>query len=191
MEKLMTWEELYPIVKEQANYAIMRYEERDRRKDKIQELVCQSYELYKSYIERNKPIRKQDFKCFVTQRAKQVDVRSCLKHGYGGTSTLDVLSFYRRRSDSPTPVVEFSDWMCVTPKTKENIEANLAFNVDYKEWLETLNKTQKRILDLLIQGFRCSKIAQMIHSTSCKVKQIIMELRQCFVEFFEIPVQHV
>ena len=77
----MTWEELYPIVKEQAYYAVLRYEEPERRKDKIQELVCQAYELYKSYIERGKPIKKQDFKCFISQRVKEVDKRSICKSG--------------------------------------------------------------------------------------------------------------
>ena len=33
----MTWNELYPVVKEQADYAVLRYDE--RRQDKLQELV--------------------------------------------------------------------------------------------------------------------------------------------------------
>lgn len=40
----MTWNELYPVVKEQAHYAVLRYDE--RRQDKVQELVCQAYEKY-------------------------------------------------------------------------------------------------------------------------------------------------
>lgn len=37
----MSFEELYPVVKEQAYYAVLRYEEPERRKDKIQELIFQ------------------------------------------------------------------------------------------------------------------------------------------------------
>ena len=77
----MSWEELYPIVAEQAYYAVLRYD--PRRKDKIQELVCQSYEKYSRDISRDKEIKKQEYKCFVTQRAKEVDQRSFCKKGYG------------------------------------------------------------------------------------------------------------
>ena len=89
----MSWEELYPVVKTQAYFAVLRYEEPERRKDKIQELVCQSYEKYQNDVRLGREIKKQTFKCFVTQRAKQVDQRSICKKGYGGTSTLDALSF--------------------------------------------------------------------------------------------------
>ena len=40
----MSWEELYPVVSNQAYYSVLRYD--PRRKDKIQELVCQSYEKF-------------------------------------------------------------------------------------------------------------------------------------------------
>ena len=96
----MSWEELYPVVREQAYYAVLRYD--PRRKDKIQELICQSYEKFIRDKASRKKIEGQNFKCFVTQRAKEVDKRSFCKKGLGGTSTLDPLSFYRRRSDVDT-----------------------------------------------------------------------------------------
>ena len=52
----------------------MRYD--PRRKDKIQELVCQSYEKYVRDKASDKEIKKQEYKCFVTQRVKEVDKRS-------------------------------------------------------------------------------------------------------------------
>lgn len=79
----MCWEELYPVVKTQAYYAVLRYEEPERRKDKIQELVCQSYEKYQNDVRLGREIKKQTFKCFVTQRAKQVDQRPICKNGTG------------------------------------------------------------------------------------------------------------
>jgi len=182
----MSWEELYPIVKEQAHFAILRYEEPERRRDKIQELVCQSFEKFQRDVNAGKEIKKQDYKCFVTQRSKELDKRSICKEGYGGTSTIDVLSYYRRRSDSPTPVVEFDDWMNVNQRTKENIEANLAFSVDFKNWLEKLSDLHKRILDYLIQGFKASKIAEIIKANTDIVRKIIKELKKLFMEFFEI-----
>ena len=55
----MTWEELYPVVNEQAYYAVLRYD--PRRKDKIQELLAQSYEKYIHDIQLGRPIRKQNY----------------------------------------------------------------------------------------------------------------------------------
>ncbi len=69
----MSWEELYPVVKTQAYFAVLRYEEPERRKDKIQELVCQSYEKYQNDVHKGKEIKKQEYKYFVTSRAKQVE----------------------------------------------------------------------------------------------------------------------
>ena len=79
----MSWDELYPVVKTQAYFAVLRYEEPERRKDKIQELVCQSYEKYQNDVLKGKEIKKQDYKYFVTSRAKQVDVPSICKKSFG------------------------------------------------------------------------------------------------------------
>jgi hypothetical protein len=128
----MSWEELYPIVKEQAYYAVLRYD--PRRKDKIQELVCQSYEKFTSDEAAGKDIKKQDYKCYVTQRAKEVDCRSVCKKGFGGTSTIDALSFYRRRPDIETEVVEYEEWMISKPWKKESLEDQVSFNGDFKDW---------------------------------------------------------
>jgi hypothetical protein len=185
----MTWEQLYPIVKEQAHYAVLRYEEPERRKDKCQELVCQSYDLYKSYIERGKPIKKQDFKCFVTQRCKQLDIRGFVKKKGGGVSTLDALGYYRRRPDSPTPVIEFADWMTITAKSKQKVEDNIVFNIDYQDWLAKLTVIQKRILNYLIQGYKVSKIAERLRTSAKTIKDNINELRRSFTAYFHIQ-QH-
>ena len=180
----MTWAKLYPVVKEQAYYAVLRYD--SRRDDKLQELVCQSYEKYLRDIAAGKEIKKQDYKCFVTQRAKSVDQRSFAKKGLGGTSTIDVLSFYRRRPDSETPVIRFDEWMTCTPKSKQLVEDNLAFSVDFNSWLTKLNTSQKRLLDLLIQGYKTSRIAEKLRTSAKVVKDKIIELRNSFVSFFSI-----
>lgn len=186
----MEWPALYEIVKEQAYWSVLRYEESARRKDKIQELVCMSFEKYQRDIAAGREIKKQDYKCFVTQRAKQVDTRSVVKKGGGGTSTMDPLGFYRRRPDSSTPVIEFADWMIVNPKSKQSVDDAFAFNIDYKSFMARLNSIQKKVLDLLIQGYKVSKIAEKIKTTSIKVKQIIQELQQRFLKFFDITLQN-
>lgn len=179
----MCWEELYPVVKTQAYYAVLRYEEPERRRDKIQELVCQSYEKYQNDVRLGREIKKQTFKCFVTQRAKQVDQRSICKKGYGGTSTLDALSFYRRRPDQNTEVVEFDEWMTRT-WNKSAVEEQFSFNVDFKNWQETLSTQEHTILTHLIEGYKASKIAELLHLTYATVKQIIKSLKDKFLEYF-------
>ena len=108
----------------------------------------------------------------------------------GWGSTIDVLGYFRRRPDSSTPVIEFSEWMTVTPRTKENIESNIGFSVDYNDWVEKLSDAYKQILDYLIQGFTASKIATLVNESIAKVRTIIKELRQYFVQFFQLQPQH-
>ena len=180
----MSWEELYPIVAKQAYYAVLRYD--PRRKDKIQELVCQSYEKYQNDLNRGKEIKKQEYKCFITQRAKEVDQRSICKKGYGGTSTIDVLSFYRRRPDVDTEIVEFDDWMTSKPRNKEAVEEQFSFNVDFKDWQNSLTKEEKTILSHLMQGYKAKDIAEILQLTYTTIRQIIKHLKKMFLEYFRL-----
>ena len=178
----MSWEELYPIVQEQAYYAVLRYD--PRRKDKIQELVCQSYEKYIRDKAADKEIKKQNYKYFITQRAKEVDTRSICKKGYGGTSIIDALSFYRRRPDIVTEVVEFDEWMTSKPWKREAVEEQFSFNVDFKNWQTTLTTNEHTILTHLIEGYSVKQIAEVLCLTYTKVKQIIKNLKEKFLEYF-------
>jgi hypothetical protein len=182
----MGWEELYPVVKTQAYFAVLRYEEPERRKDKIQELVCQSYEKYQNDVNKGKEIKKQEYKYFVTSRAKQVDVRSICKKGYGGTSTLDALSFYRRRSDQDTEVVEFDDWMTSKPWSRENIENEISFKIDFKDWQNKLTKQEKIILSHLMQGYKSKDISDILQLNYHSIRQIIILLKEKFLEYFSL-----
>jgi len=180
----LSWDELYPIVKEQAYYTVLRYD--PRRKDKIQELVCQSYEKYQNDLSKGKEIKKQDYKCFVTQRAKEVDTRSICKKGYGGTSTIDVLSFYRRRPDVETEIVEFDEWMTSKSWKKESAEEQFSFNVDFKNWQAILTTQEHTILTHLIQGYKAKDIADILHTTYQTVRTIISKIKQMFLEYFRL-----
>jgi hypothetical protein len=180
----LCWEELYPIVANQAYWAVLRYD--SRRKDKVQELVCQSYEKYQNDLIRGKEIKKQDYKCFISQRAKEVDKRSICKDGYGGTSTLDALSFYRRRPDVDTEIVEFDDWMTSKPKSREAVEEQFSFNIDFKDWQETLSTQEHTILTHLIQGYKAKDIAEILHTSYQAIRTIISKLKQLFLEYFHL-----
>ena len=180
----MSWDELYPIVQEQAYYAVLRYD--PRRKDKIQELLCQSYEKFIRDKAEGKEIKKQSYKCFVTQRAKEVDKRSFCKKGMGGTSTLDALSFYRRRPDVDTEVVEYDEWMTSKPRGREAVENQLTFSIDFKDWQRTLTKEEKNILSHLMQGYKASKIAKILQLTYHTVKKLIQQLKEAFLIYFRL-----
>ena len=178
----MSWEELYPVVAEQAYWTVLRYD--PRRQDKIQELVCQSYEKYQNDRSRGKEIKKQEYKCFITQRAKEVDQRSICKKGYGGTSTIDALSFYRRRSDVNTEIVEYDDWMTSKPWNKEAVEEQFSFNVDFKDWQNSLTKEEKTILSHLIQGYKAKQIADILQLAYHTVQSIIKKIKEAFLNYF-------
>ena len=180
----MTWEQLYPIVKEQAYYAVLRYD--DRRQDKIQELVCQAFEKYQSDLEHGREIKKQSFKCFVTQRAKQLDIRSVVKGGYGGTSRIDVLGYYNRRPNSAIFVLNLQEWMPISPATKSANDDSLIFNVDYSRWIKSLSAKQRDILDYLIQGFKLREIAEFISATVEKVRATVRQIKDKFLRYFEL-----
>ena len=179
----MSFDDLYPIIKEQAYYAVLRYEEPERRKDKIQELVCQSYLKFTRDVAAGKPITKQNYKCFVTQRAKEVDQRSICKDGLGGNSIRDVMSFYRRRTDAA--IVQFDDWVVARPRSKEMIEEQLSFEIDFKDWEATLDDLQKKILDYLIQGFSAKNISEMMSMGYNKVVNLIRNLKVNFLNYFQ------
>ena len=180
----MGWDELYPVVKTQAYFAVLRYEEPERRKDKIQELVCQSYEKYKNDSLKGKEIKKQEYKYFVTSRAKQVDVRSICKKGLGGTSSLDALSFYRRRPDQDTEIVEFDEWMSAKPWKKEAVEEQISFHIDFKDWQQTLTNEENIILSHLMQGYNAKDISDILQLTYQTVRTIILKLKQLFLDYF-------
>ena len=180
----MSWEELYPVVREQAYYAVLRYD--PRRKDKIQELLCQSYEKFTRDKAAGKEVKRQDYKCFVTQRAKEVDCRSICKKGYGGTSTTDVLSFYRRRPDVDTEVVEYDEWMTMKPRSKHTVEETLSFNIDFKEWQRTLTNEENQILSHLMLGYKASKIAEILKLSYHTVKKLILKLKEAFLDYFRL-----
>ncbi len=133
-----------------------------------------------------KEVKRQDYKCFVTQRAKEVDQRSICKKGFGGTSTLDALSFYRRRPDVETEIIEFDEWMTSRPWKKEALEEQYSFNLDFKDWQQTLTSEEKTILSHLMQGYKASKIAEILQLTYHTVKTIISNLKQAFLDYFRL-----
>lgn len=180
----MSWDELYKIVSDQAYWSVMRYD--PRRADKLQELVSLSYEKFTKDVAANKEIKKQNYKCFITQRAKELDKRSICKKGYGGTSTIDALSYYRRRPDVDTEIIEFDEWMTSKPWKKEAVEEQLSFNIDFKDWQNTLATQEKTILSHLMQGYKAKQIAEILQLAYSTIRQTIKHLKEMFLEYFRL-----
>ena len=112
-----------------------------------------------------------------------MDVRSICKKGYGGTSSIDALSFYRRRPDQEIEVVEFDDWMTSKPWSGENIENEISFKIDFKDWQNKLTKQEKTILSHLMQGYKAKDISDILQ---LNYNSIIILLKEKFLEYFSL-----
>ena len=178
----MSWEELFPIVSDQSYWTVMRYDA--RRADKIQELLSQSYMKFQNDVARGKEIKKQDYKCFVTQRAKEVDQRSICKDGFGGNSIRDVMSFYRRRTEG-TEIVAFDDWLSAKPRAKEIVEEQISFTIDFHSWQQTLGELEKKVLNYLMIGYKIKDISEMLKMTYVRVKNLIRDMKTSFLNYFQ------
>lgn len=121
----------------------------------------------------------------MTQRAKQLDIRSVVKGGYGGTSRLDALGNVLRRPNSAIYVTDLQDWMPISERSKEAIDEALVFNVDFSRWINRLNDVQRKVVNYLIQGFRVKEIAEIIKTTANNVKTIVREVQKRFLNYFE------
>ena len=113
-------------------------------------------------------------------------IRNICKKGYGGTSTLDALSFYRRRPDVDTEIVEFDDWMTSKPWSRDAVENQISFQIDFKDWQQTLTKQEKTILSHLMQGYKAKDIADILQLTYQTVRTIIIKLKQLFLDYFRL-----
>ncbi len=62
------------------------------------------------------------------------------------------------------------------------------FNVDYSIWIIRLDDLQRKVVEILIEGFKLKEIAKFVKATVSKVKSIVKEIQQQFVNYFETGV---
>jgi hypothetical protein len=180
----MAFEEMYSTLRTQALYATMRYD--PAKKDKMAELLAMTFVLYKSDIESCREPNLNNYKSFITKRAREVDLRSVCLKGYGGNSTLDALSPYRRRADQDVEIVEYDDWQDAKLRNKERVEDSFTFPIDFKNWQMKLTRTKRKILQLLIDGYTTTKIAEKIKLSYITVRDSIKKMRAAFIRYFHI-----
>ena len=66
------------------------------------------------------------------------------------------------------------------------IEEQISFSIDFKDWQKTLSPEEHTILSYLIQGFKASKIAEILQLSYQTVKIIISKLKQMFLDYFRL-----
>jgi hypothetical protein len=180
----MSFEEMYPTLRTQAYFAVMRYD--PLRKDKMQELISMAYVKYKNDIESCKEPNLNIYKAFISKRSREIDFRSVCLQGMGGNSTLDALSPYRRRADQDIEIVQYDDWMTSKPRSKEKVEETFSFTIDFSNWQKTLQRTERRILKLLLEGFTAQQIAKKIKQSYLSVREKINNMKVAFIRYFHI-----
>ena len=99
---------------------------------------------------------------------------------------MDALSFYRRRPDQETEVVEFDEWISAKTWKKEAVEEQISFQIDFKDWQQTLTKQEKTILSHLMQGLNAIDIAKILQLSYSNISQVIKQLKQKFLEYFSL-----
>ena len=180
----MSFEEMYPTLRTHALYATMRYD--PRKKDKMAELLAMAYVKYKKDIESCREPNLNIYKQLISKRSREIDFRSVCFKGMGGNSTSDALSPYRRRPDQDVEIVEFDEWMTSKPRGKQMVEETIGFNIDFKNWQEKLTRIERRIFNLLLEGYSATKIAEKIKLSYVIVKECIKRMREGFIRYFHI-----
>ncbi len=97
-----------------------------------------------------------------------------------------MLSFWRRRPDVETEIVEFDEWMTNKPWKKEAVENQISFNIDFKNWQQTLTTQEKTILSHLMQGYKTRDLVDILSPTYQAIRQIIKNLKENFLEYFRL-----
>jgi len=72
------------------------------------------------------------------------------------------------------------------PWKKEAVEEQISFQIDFKDWQQTLTKQEKRILSHLMQGYKAKDIAEILQLTYQTVRTIIIKLKQLFLDYFRL-----
>ncbi len=68
---------------------------------------------------------------------------------------------------------------------KEAVEEQISFNIDFKDWQQTLTNEEKNILSHLMQGYKAKQIAEILQLTYQTVRTIIIKLKQLFLNYFQ------
>ena len=83
-------------------------------------------------------------------------------------------------------IVEFDEWMTSKPWSRDAVENQISFQIDFKDWQNTLTKQEKTILSHLMQGYKAKDIADILQLTYQTVRTIILKLKQLFLEYFRL-----
>jgi DNA-binding NarL/FixJ family response regulator len=60
-------------------------------------------------------------------------------------------------------------------RKKEAVEDAYAFQIDFKAWKERLTRTEKKVLQLLMEGYRAMKISELLKLSYDTLKKLSKE----------------
>ena len=74
--------------------------------------------------------------------------------------------------------------MSAKPWNRDAVENQISFQIDFKDWQNTLTKQEKTILSHLMQGYKAKEIADILQLSYQTVRTIIIKLKQMFLNYF-------
>jgi len=76
--------------------------------------------------------------------------------------------------------------MTSKPWSSENVENEISFQIDFKDWQNKLTKQEMIILSHLMQGYKAKQIAEILLLNYNSIRQIIILLKEKFLEYFSL-----
>jgi len=76
--------------------------------------------------------------------------------------------------------------MTSKPWSSENVENEISFQIDFKDWQNKLTKQEMIILSHLMQGNKAKQIAEILLLNYNSIRQIIILLKEKFLEYFSL-----
>ena len=80
-------------------------------------------------------------------------------------------------------VVSLEEWDQISENTED-----YDYSVDFKKWRDTLDKKQKKIVDMKMRGYKTIEIAKMLHVSQPSITKILCDsIRPSYNAYFNPP----
>ena len=172
---------------ELSGYNIPRHEFIDLR----QELVCQTLAQYNRMKEKGKEPDLLLLKNFLRLRKKELATRSFVGNNGGGTSKLDIMNRVHQWNGTFEKTGFLDELQNSKMNTRQRVEDNMSFYVDFRQFLKRLNSFQREVFTLLLKGFKKYEISRELRKSDSFVTQIINSVKEAFLKYFRIKLQPV
>jgi DNA-binding CsgD family transcriptional regulator len=76
--------------------------------------------------------------------------------------------------------------MTSKPWNKESVEDSVTFPIDFQNWQMELNRIERKILKLLLDGYSAAKISAKLKLKYAAVRDYIKSMKAAFIRYFHI-----